>query len=342
MQTRKLRLGTRLPQYHKTGEARRATASLTSMLLGCLFVLAMITSLWVSPLPTPPPPVGSPGEDYLPTHRQHSEDLVAAVDVRASILPPPPPPPPPPPTPPPPPPPPLLPPLPASQLQPPSSLPHPQQQDHWLLQLPRRLQIYPHRSRYRLLRRPSPPLRRLQLMTRETLLSERKPATASVRGNLGPASVITSEATADWLKDRWQAAKNMRGEPIRGQHWVEVDLQWPKGCLVTRSVVDWETAYATAYHLQGLSHKSGAWLPIASFQRLPSSAVTTTKAKQHVVHDLRLAEPPFLSSPALGGSSGEDDTANRLVTKVRLLIDRPATRWGVSIWRFQVHGVCDV
>ena len=227
--------------------------------------------------------------------------------------------------------------------QPPSSLPHPQQQDHWLLaaaappsNISPQVSVSPPPPPL------SPPLRRLQLMTRETLLSERKPATASVRGNLGPASVITSEATADWLKDRWQAAKNMRGEPIRGQHWVEVDLQWPKGCLVTRSVVDWETAYATAYHLQGLSHKSGAWLPIASFQRLPSSAVTTTKAKQHVVHDLRLAEPPFLSSPALGGSSGEDDTANRLVTKVRLLIDRPATRWGVSIWRFQVHGVCDV
>ena len=36
------------------------------------------------------------------------------------------------------------------------------------------------------------------------LLSKNKSVTSDVRGNLGPPSVITSESTEDWLKDRWQ------------------------------------------------------------------------------------------------------------------------------------------
>lgn len=37
-----------------------------------------------------------------------------------------------------------------------------------------------------------------------TLISLGKPVTASVRGNLGPSSVVTNERVEDWLKDRWQ------------------------------------------------------------------------------------------------------------------------------------------
>ena len=36
----------------------------------------------------------------------------------------------------------------------------------------------------------------------ERLISLGRPVTSDVRGNLGPASVVTSEATQDWLKDR--------------------------------------------------------------------------------------------------------------------------------------------
>jgi hypothetical protein len=43
---------------------------------------------------------------------------------------------------------------------------------------------------------PSPAISRL--------VSESKPATSDVRGNLGPASCITNETMADWLTDRWQ------------------------------------------------------------------------------------------------------------------------------------------
>ena len=37
-----------------------------------------------------------------------------------------------------------------------------------------------------------------------SLLSANKKAIASVRGNLGPPSVVTNESTFDWLSDRWQ------------------------------------------------------------------------------------------------------------------------------------------
>ena len=59
------------------------------------------------------------------------------------------------------------------------------------------------------------------------LLSKGRPVTASVHGQLGPPSVITNESIANWLTDRWQAALNMKGEPIPGEHWVEIDLQRP-------------------------------------------------------------------------------------------------------------------
>lgn len=45
------------------------------------------------------------------------------------------------------------------------------------------------------------------------LVSAGKSATASVRGNLGAPRVVTESSTNDWLRDRWQAAKDMSGTP---------------------------------------------------------------------------------------------------------------------------------
>ena len=36
----------------------------------------------------------------------------------------------------------------------------------------------------------------------------------------------------------------MKGEPIKGPHWIEVDLGASQ-CAVERALVDWETAHAT-------------------------------------------------------------------------------------------------
>eukprot|EP00961_Rhodomonas_salina_P057788 776565-Rhodomonas_salina.1 len=53
----------------------------------------------------------------------------------------------------------------------------------------------------------------------DVLLSEGKPATSDVRGNLGAAQTVTSSKMDDWLKDRWQAASDMSGTPIEGR-WL--------------------------------------------------------------------------------------------------------------------------
>lgn len=51
------------------------------------------------------------------------------------------------------------------------------------------------------------------------LLSVGRPASASVRGNLADASVLTrAAAPGDWLTDRWQAAADMSGTPLLGEH----------------------------------------------------------------------------------------------------------------------------
>ena len=64
----------------------------------------------------------------------------------------------------------------------------------------------------------------------------------------------------DWLKDRWQAAKNMQGAPIPGAHWLLVDLE--ATCVVERIDVEFESAFARDYTLKGRS-KSGAWVSLA-------------------------------------------------------------------------------
>lgn len=84
-----------------------------------------------------------------------------------------------------------------------------------------------------------------------TLVSLSKPARADVRGNLADAQSVTNESVADWLKDRWQAATNMRGTPIPGPHWIEIDLQkeYPVEAL-SKIVIDWEDAYSDYWTLQ--------------------------------------------------------------------------------------------
>eukprot|EP01032_Pedospumella_encystans_P019025 gene19025-21641_t len=75
-----------------------------------------------------------------------------------------------------------------------------------------------------------------------------KPVTSDVRGNLGPASAITNERMEDWLTDRWQAARNMGGDPIPGEHWVEIDLQ---GLFyIDKVFIDWEVAFSNDWTIQ--------------------------------------------------------------------------------------------
>jgi len=65
------------------------------------------------------------------------------------------------------------------------------------------------------------PPRRFVSLTR----NPRATATTDTRGNLGPAEVMLQDPPGDdWIKDRWQAASDMGGTAIAGEHWVEIDL----------------------------------------------------------------------------------------------------------------------
>lgn len=146
------------------------------------------------------------------------------------------------------------------------------------------------------------------------LLSKDRPVISDVRGNLGPASVVTNEDMNDWLKDRWQAAKNMNGEPIPGEHWLEIDLQ--RKCIIHRILIDWEDAYSDAWTVNGALENS--W-------NLIVRSINARRVSLSKYHLLQQADVPEIN--------------RNPVRKVRLTIHRPSTRWGVSVWRVQLWGV---
>lgn len=168
------------------------------------------------------------------------------------------------------------------------------------------------------------------------LLSAGRPATSDVRGNLGPASVITSEKTADWLRDRWQAASDMGGTPIPGPHWVEVDLQ--RLCKLSSILIDWEEAFSQHWTVKGKrsdgkcagQNNDGGWTAIARSKEAyqPPGGRHTPK---HILQTVLVRDHHT-------GSGDRDDCSAPYYDKVRLMISKPSTRFGSSIWRLQVYG----
>jgi hypothetical protein len=89
--------------------------------------------------------------------------------------------------------------------------------------------------------------------------------TSSTRGNLGPPSVLNQDPPGtNWIKDRWQAASDMHGTAIKGSHWILFDFspllevekikgrrKQQQGIHMTKIVLDWETAFATDYRIEG-------------------------------------------------------------------------------------------
>jgi hypothetical protein len=134
----------------------------------------------------------------------------------------------------------------------------------------------------------------------------------------------------DWLKDRWQAAANMVGTPMEGEHWLVVDLGHP--CRVARAAVDFEDAHAALYDVE-LSDvgASGPWRLLRTVDATALAAATcatcpgVTRAPKHVVHRF---ETPVLP--------GQENAARWVRLRLRTL----ATRWGVSVWRIQLWGSC--
>jgi hypothetical protein len=111
----------------------------------------------------------------------------------------------------------------------------------------------------------------------------------------------------------------------------QVDLGRP--CAISRFLIDWETAHAKDYVIEGWSaggSRDGEWVTLADATLLQANLKTLPSAAQHVVHALPVTSPPAADNPV-----------PVLVSKVKLLIRRPATRWGVSVWRFQTWGYCE-
>jgi len=172
-------------------------------------------------------------------------------------------------------------------------------------------------------------IKKNSLIMVERLLSANRPVESDVRGNLGPPSVVTEENVSDWLTDRWQSARNMRGEPILGEHWLDVDLG--EHCTLTKIVLDWEDAYCTDYDLIGHSGRVSKDGVLRDSRKIASGkdARTSHPTKQHVVHEIVLPA----SIPSHGRKS------KHKFRYVRLVMHSPATQWAPSLWRFQIYGV---
>lgn len=146
--------------------------------------------------------------------------------------------------------------------------------------------------------------------------------TASVRGNLGPPGVVTSPAVADWLQDRWQAARDMSGTPIAGPHWLQLDL--PGIALsLTRVLIDYEVALSRDYSVEIFCPDENKWLAAHDTRRSDPQLTSRHKKKLHIIHDISI----------------KSDTICKGFTKIKLNIRSPASRFGTSIWRFEAYGV---
>ena len=126
-----------------------------------------------------------------------------------------------------------------------------------------------------------------------TLLSQGKPTTASSEEN---ASFPPADATDGNTGTRWSSA-------FSDPQWLEVDLG--ATATVSQVVLQWETAYATAFQIQ-TSNDNANWTTIYS---------TTT-------------------------GTGGTQTLNVTGTGrfVRMYGTTRATQYGYSLWEFQVYG----
>ena len=69
--------------------------------------------------------------------------------------------------------------------------------------------------------------------------------------------------------------------------------------------------------MRGLDSSNGGWKDLAK----GANAKTTNTSPQHIEHTLQA-------------------TSEAQFQKLRLEIQKPATRWGVSVWQLQVLGWC--
>ena len=202
--------------------------------------------------------------------------------------------------------------------------------------------------------------------------------TSDVRGNLGPISVILqSNPGKDWIHDRWQAASNMHGKNIPGDHWIQLDFSNSNSesnynddsntIIVDKIVLDWETAYADEYIIEGslepidvdvdgLSSSSSS--SSSKNKRNPNSKIWTLfdgrkkKASSSDTNNTNINTSRSVSESGLSPGVDEkrplhivhdirlldDEVKNKPIRYLRLHILKGGTPWGVSLWQFDVYG----
>jgi len=161
-------------------------------------------------------------------------------------------------------------------------------------------------------------------------------ATADVRGNLGPASVVVQRNPGtDWIHDRWQAASDMHGTAIGGAHWILLDFG--SEIVPDTIILDWEAAYSDQYRIEASqdpitdqSSKESIWMVFDSTDPVQKERIKVetkgqspgvkTTTPLHVIHTLH----PLQSTKPL--------------RYLRLYILSSAMGWGVSLWQFDVIG----
>jgi len=152
---------------------------------------------------------------------------------------------------------------------------------------------------------------------------------ADTRGNLGPASVVVQDPPGDdWIKDRWQAASDMGGTAIPGQHWLLLNLGRP--VRAKTAVLDWEAAYADWYKLEARIDSSAPWRLLYDGKKEPERR-TTAKVGQSPGHGVAPDTPlHVIHTVPLAQDAGR-------FQELRLTIETPAAGWGVSLWQLDLY-----
>lgn len=135
--------------------------------------------------------------------------------------------------------------------------------------------------------------------------------------------------------DIFVAAKNMNGEPIPGIHWVEIDL----GQLyrIRKFLIDWETAFSDSWVIQGKGSLDSEWREICRGE----NAFTVRRDKKHVIHEILFEGKEVLDDGFELVPHSKETILKPIgfpMRYVKLLIFKPSTQWGSSIWRFQIWG----
>jgi len=168
--------------------------------------------------------------------------------------------------------------------------------------------------------------------------------TSDAKGNLGPASVIVQDPPGkNWIKDRWQAAGDMHGTALPGQHWVMLDFGEGASIHVTKILIDWEAAFAKNYRIEGAqtieTHpkiNARKWCVLfdgnddsqknkREVEEYGQSPGVKFKMPLHITHTIHLED-------ALTGTSCPP------LRYLRVFINKPGRGWGVSIWELDVYG----